>query len=182
MSRTWLALCVALGLASCAHPIATGLRGAAEGRRVPPGLVVVFDDHEGPWGGDRIEVFGDGRVRRYHVRPGFAPAAVAPERSLAAGEDSSEAELGPPAQSGRVSEAEVLRLVDVLVAIEAWEQRVPESPGRLQAAKARLVVRIDGDRREVWEYAEDVPAQDRLARVRRALEAVLASAEPERAP
>ncbi len=182
MSRTWLAVCFAIGLSSCAHPIATGLRGAAEGRRIPPGLVVVFDDHEGPWGGDRIEVFGDGRVRRYHVRPGFAPAALAPERALAAGADTGADELGPPAQSGTVSEAELLRLVDVLVAIEAWEQRAPESPSRLQAGKARLVVRIDGEHREVWEYAEDVPAQDRLARVRRVLEEVLASAGPARAP
>jgi hypothetical protein len=178
MGRTWLAVCAALGLTACAHPIATGLRTAAERRDVPPGLVVVFDDHEGPWGGDRIEVYGDGRVRRFRVRPGFRPAVVAPERSLASSDREPEAALGPPDEAGTVSEAALLRLVDVLVEIEAWEQGAPESVARVQAGKARLTVRIDAARREVWEYAEDVPTQDRLLRVRQALEALLASAEP----
>jgi hypothetical protein len=178
MSRTWLAVCAALGLAACARPIATGLRDAADVRGVPPGLVVVFDDHEGPWGGDRIEVYGDGRVRRFHVRPGFAPAARAPERALVTTEDDASGELGPPDDEGVVTEVALLRLIDLLVEIEAWEQRASESPGRLQAGKARLVIRIDGHTREVWEYVEDVPVQERLLRVRQILAALVAEAEP----
>jgi hypothetical protein len=178
MGRTSLALCAALGLAACAHPIATGLRAAAERRRVPPGLVVVFDDHEGPWGGERLEAYGDGRVRRFRVRPGFRPAVAAPERALAAEPAGSAGELGAPDEEVRVSEAALLRLIDVLVEIEAWEQRAPEGVARVQVGKARLTVRIDGARREVWEYAEDAPTQDRLLRVRAALEALLAPAAP----
>ena len=72
---------------------------------------------------------------------------------------------------------EMQRVLETLVAIEAWEQAddgdLPAGP--LEARRAWLELRAEGERARVWEWAHDLEANDRLVRIRRVLDELLAA-------
>ncbi|MFW5920674.1 MAG: hypothetical protein ACOCUS_02450 [Polyangiales bacterium] len=152
-----VALLLALLAAGCASPVADTLRSAADAGSVPPGLVLVWDDHDPKWGGHRITVRGGGEVEVRGWRPGTPQAE-------------------PEVWTGQVAEAEIADLVDLLVRIEAWEQRVDDEFTPLDEARATLTLRIDGARERVWEWANDLEANQRLILVENRLEALVRAA------
>jgi len=149
-----VALLVAgLALAGCGSALATELRAAEAERSVPEGLTVVYDDHDTRWGGERIEIRGDGSMEVRRWRPG-------------------QSEEPPQQWSGEVPEEAVRQLVEVLVDIEAWEQHGEETAPRIDDAKARLTIRIGAEEESIWEWANDLEANRRLFRVKQHLDAL----------
>ena len=61
-------------------------------------------------------------------------------------------------------------LVDLLVSIEAWEQRVPEREPLPDESRAYLRVTIGEDSTTIWEWYNDLSGNDRIARVKAFLE------------
>ena len=157
-----MAVTVAAWLGGCTHPVERGLRSGAEADRVPETLRVTYDDHHRLWGGRRITVRGDGRVVEQRWRPGQPTGE-------------------PEAWRGEVDPARLVPLVELLVRIEAWEQRtdVDDLP-RLDEGRARLTVAIGDERSTTWEWANDLEANRRLVRVRDMLETVVARARTDR--
>lgn len=138
---------LAVGLiVGCAHPVAEGLRTMSVGQRSLQGLTVVYDDHHSMWGGLRIEVTGEGSLRVHRYRPGQ------PDE--------------PEVWHGTVPPERVRTLVELLVEIEAWEQRVEARLPRLDEGRTTLTVRVDGHRERVWEWTNDHEANSRLVEVR----------------
>jgi len=143
--------------AACASPVAKQLRSAADTASVPPGLVVVWDDHDPKWGGRRITVRADGSVEVRRWRPGTP-------------------ESEPEVWTGHAPGAQLVDLVDVLVDVEAWEQRTSGHTTPLDEAKATLTLQVDGARERSWEWANDLEANQRLVLVENELEALVRAA------
>jgi hypothetical protein len=143
-----------LGLAAaCGGGIETEVRSAASAAEPPEGLVVIYDDIDDERGGQRIEVRGDRSLRVVRVRPG----------------GSSDEALR---WSGTVPDEALRALVDLLVEIEVWEQRVEDEDGRLEDARATVHVRVGGERAATWEWVTDLESRGRLVRVKQHLEAL----------
>jgi hypothetical protein len=118
------------------------LEAFLEGRLPPEALEITYVDLHPLWGGLRVTVHGTGRVEREAVRAGEEP----PPRDLAP--------------------QEVREIVRLLVALRAWEQRVPDRPPRPDESRARLHIRAGAARSSIWEWYNDLAATDRIVHVR----------------
>lgn len=134
----------------CGGAVSSGLDDAHDARRAPPDLVVIYDEYEERWGGERIEVRGDGTLAMRRWQPWEAR------------EEGSES-------NARVSPDSIQRLVSLLVEIEAWDQET-EREARLDDARARVEIELGGERTEIWEWSADLEATQRIVRVKRLLE------------
>jgi hypothetical protein len=134
----------------CGGAVSSGLGDAHDARRAPPDLVVIYDEYEERWGGERIEVRGDGTLAMRRWQPWEAR------------EEGSES-------NARVSPDAVQRLVSLLVEIEAWDQET-EREARLDDARARVEIELGGERTEIWEWSADLEATQRVVLVKRLLE------------
>lgn len=150
-----VALVTLLALASfgCGSSLPGDLRHAAQSDRVPSNLVVTYDDHDAERGGIRLVLRADRTLSASRWSPG-------------------QSEDAPTEWSGRVPPETLAALVDLLVQIEAWEQRTPDEEGRLDDAKARLTVRVGRERASIWEWVTDMEATGRLVRIKQHLEAL----------
>jgi hypothetical protein len=59
-----------------------------------------------------------------------------------------------------------LELVGLLVELSAWEQRTPDSPPIPDESRAHLTIILKGGRSVVWERFNDLPANNRLIRIK----------------
>lgn len=178
-----LVLAVAAG---CVHPIGGALEHAAEAQEPPPeDFELVYQEREGPLGARDIVVRGDGTLRLERWRPGFVPSTERPEAAFTS-PASTDADALAERRELRLRPAQMQRLVRTLTEIEAWEQRsadeLPSAP--LEGSRVILRLRLGEETSEVWEYARDLEAGDRLVRVRRVLDEILqgAPASPSLAP
>jgi hypothetical protein len=114
-------------------------------RQVPADLCIIYDDMHGLWGGSILTVRGDGWLDR-QVRPPGAPA--------------------PSGGKTRIGADELLELVGLLVELSAWEQRTPDSPPIPDESRAHLTIILKGGRSVVWERFNDLPANNRLIRIK----------------
>lgn len=154
----------------CGHPVSGALQAAAERRSPPDDLVVVYDDRHEFWGGQRVTVWGDGAVEVLRYNPGPEP------RSEVA--------------RGRVPVSQVVRLVERLVEIRAWEHRagdpLPAAARRklppLDNGRVRLTVRVGEASSTIWEWANDVEVRRRIVLVRQQLERLLLRARLDPSP
>ncbi len=155
MRRSWniLVLLLACAAIGCGGGVQPRLESAAGADEVPGDLRVVYDDHHPSWGGVRIEVRGDRSLEARRWRP-------------------NQPEDAPDAWSGTVPEPALRQLVRLLVDVEAWEQRADEDDTRIDDARARLEVRVGGERAAIWEWANDLQANRRIVRVKQHLEAL----------
>lgn len=151
MKAAWLP--ISLTIAACGGGIQSPLETAVDQRSVPESLVVVYDDYHPRWGGRRIVVKGDRSLEVERWRP-------------------NQPENAPDRFSGTIPESALMDLVRLLVAIEAWDQRVEDDDTRIDDAKARLEVRIGGERRAIWEWANDLQANGRIVRIQQHLSAL----------
>jgi hypothetical protein len=144
--------------AGCGGAISSGLDAAHEGRRTPRDLVVVYDEYEERWGGERIEVRGDGTVSVRRWQPW-------------------EARDEGTTSSARVPPESLARMIALLVEIEAWDQET-EREARLDDARARISIELDGERSEIWEWSADLESTQRMVRVKQLLERLASDAVP----
>lgn len=151
MKLAWLP--ISLLIVACGGGIQPPLESAADRGTIPESLVVVYDDYHPRWGGHRIVVTGDRSLEVEHWRP-------------------NQPENAPDQWSGRVDEEAMKQLVRLLVAVEAWDQQVEDDDTRIDDAKARLEVRIDGERQAIWEWANDLQANGRIVRIQQHLSAL----------
>ena len=172
-------LLVGVLVGGCSSTLGARLEDAHERAEAPAELRLTYEDVSLAWGGQRVELAGDGALEVRRSRPDFVRPAGDPE-----------GELGPeaaPAESDlrrlRIPPRELARLIAVLVEIRAWEQ----APSRgtepvVDRGRARLRLRFGDASSEIWEWAEDLEGNDRLIRVRAELERLIAAAAPAPAP
>jgi hypothetical protein len=125
--------------------IAAELEAIVSGQRIPPDLLVTYDDMHGLWGGTTISVRGDGQSERRERAQG-EPEARVTERS--------------------VTRDHLLDLIRLLVELRAWEQRSPERQPVPDESTATLSIRIGGQMSSIWEWVNEMPANARLSRIR----------------
>lgn len=160
----------------CAGPIQSALEDAPQ-HAWPEGLVLTYVESGGSLGTREVRVDGALVVER-RVRPGLDATAIPDATPREVDEDAPPvAPVGDDAIERRdqVSAAETQRLVETLVAIEAWEHvdADPLAQPPLDAQVARLTLERNGERTEIWEWAHELELTDRLVRIRRLLDAML---------
>ncbi len=142
-----LALLLILALLLClagGPTVRASLEGAVASRSVPLDLVITYTAMHPLHGGAIVEIFGDGAVVRTTRRRGDLQASIR------------QTELGTD---------DLLGLVDLLVELEAWEQRVPERPPVPDEGRASIHIEIAGREAGFWEWYNDLGEHDRLLRI-----------------
>jgi hypothetical protein len=114
-------------------------------QHVPADLTIIYDDMHGLWGGSVLTVRGDGRLA-CQTRPPGAPS--------------------PTTSNRQIGEPELLELVRLLVELSAWEQRTPDSRPLPDESRSYLAITFKGNTSLVWERFNDMPANDRLVRIK----------------
>ena len=120
------------------------LEALLERGRVPSDLVITYTAMHPLYGGTVIEVHGDGLALRTSRRRGGRQDEI---------------------RQTTVSDADLLRLVDLLVEERAWEQQVPDRQAVPDEGKASLDVQIAGHDGGFWEWYNDMGETDRLLRI-----------------
>ncbi|MHC4318132.1 MAG: hypothetical protein ACYS1B_06285 [Planctomycetota bacterium] len=123
--------------------VARNLEAFLAGRFPADALQITYDDLHGLWGGLRLTVHGTGRVEQEAVRLAQEPPRP---RDLTAGE--------------------VREIVELLLGLAAWEQRVPERPPQPDEARARLSIRAGAAQSMIWEWFNDLDGAGRIVQVR----------------
>jgi len=126
-----------------ARAVARNLEVFLAGRFPAEALQITYDDLHGLWGGLRLTVHGTGRVEQEAVRLAEEPPRP---RDLTADE--------------------VREIVQLLLALAAWEQRTPDRPPRPDEARARLSIRAGVAQSMIWEWFNDLDRTGRIALVR----------------
>lgn len=127
-------------------------------QRVPADLSVVYDDMHGLWGGSTFTVRGDGRLER-QLSPCGAPA--------------------PKGSEKQIGEPDLLELVRLLVELSAWEQRTADRQPVPDESRAYLTISLNGKVSRVWEWYNDMRANNRLIRIMGWLEGQFADDPPD---
>jgi len=137
----------------CGGGMADQVRSAARAGEAPEDLVVTYDDYHTTWGGERLVLSADRSLEMSRWRPG-------------------DPEDAPRVVSGSISAEAFEQTLQLLVDLEAWEQRIEEDEGRLDDARARLTIAVGGDRTTIWEWRNDLEATRRIVRIKQQLEAL----------
>lgn len=157
--------CALLILLGCAHPVESALRSPRET------VEIVYEERGELLGAEQIRVAPDGGIERRRWRPDFATASDHPEAYLHADEplppDGAGADV---VEVGNITASEQASLEALLLDLEAWEQRVDEDVVPIEASRAVLTLRAPDGRSQVWEWVNDLQAQERLVRVKMRLQ------------
>jgi hypothetical protein len=132
-----------------AAAVARNLEAYLEGRLPAEDLQIIYSDLHGLWGGLRLTVHGTGRVEQEAVR--------------------SEAE--PPSPRDLTAD-EVRQIVEVLLAMSAWEQRTPDRAPQPDEARAELYIRAGTAQSLIWEWFNDLDETGRIVQVRQKMKAL----------
>lgn len=144
-------------LTACAHPRPAGqppvpqgpvertLGAVAGGAEIPADLSVTYSDMHGMWGGSTIVVSATGAYEWKHLDP----REGVPERI-----------------QGTITEEQLRALVGLLVELRAWRQETPDRPPVPDESSAGLTIRAGGGEARIWEWYNDMPANNRLSRIR----------------
>lgn len=108
---------------------------------------VTYSDMHGLWGGMTLTLEANGRYLRVQSEPGRRPQRV----------------------STRVEPARHRQLVDLLIELSIWEQRVPERIAVPDESTASLRVRCGDAEVEIWEWYNELGKYRRISQVRDAL-------------
>ncbi len=149
-----LLLCAAAGVPAKTPSVKACLANAAKGGEPLP--VVVYSDAHGLWGGTTISLGADGAYRRDRVDP-----------------------RGPSERTEAVVDASRHRaLAALLVELKAWKQQVRERRAIPDESRAGLTLRCGDAEARIWEWYNDLGRNQRIARVRDALQALEAPEGP----
>ena len=143
MLRALLFSVVMMAVASVseATSVKEDLVAFVEGRLPPEQVVVTYSDLHGLWGGLEMVVEGTGKVTQQAVRVETRPAHA-------------------------LTRKEVVQLVQLLIQLKAWDQRVPRREALPDEAQAYLRIRAGKSECEIWEWYNDLQKNNRLIRVR----------------
>lgn len=136
------------------------LRAAASGAALPPDFAVTYSDMHGMHGGMQASLSADGTYswQTYSHRDGLSQAG------------------------GRVSEEEVREVIALLVQLRAWEQVTPPRQPVPDESRASLLIRAGGEEATIWEWFNDMGANNRLIQVSSRLAALRSRFQPGGAP
>ena len=104
-------------------------------------------------GGETLTVKGDVLAGRYLFRNEISPEQIEP----------------PPTT---MTAEQLRRLVDLLLEIEAWEQRVPARTAVPDESSASLNIKIGELQSNIWEWYNDLHGNDRMIKVKHLLEEI----------
>lgn len=143
-----LLLSLSVSVAAKTPSLKACLANAAKGGAPLP--AVVYSDAHGLWGGTTISLGADGAYRRDRVDP-----------------------RGPSERTEAVVDASRQRaLTKLLVELKAWKQQVRERRAIPDESRAGLTLRCGDAEARIWEWYNDLGRQQRIARVRDALQAL----------
>jgi hypothetical protein len=71
-----------------------------------------------------------------------------------------------PGRPKLVPREDLLKLVRLLIREQAWEQRVPERAARPDESTVRLAIRYRNDQTVIWEWYNDLEANQRIIQIR----------------
>lgn len=139
-----LVLLTPLLIATASDGIDTVLVGALARQVAPADLEIHYRAVHPLHGGTEVEIHGDGMAIRTTHRRGGHQAAI---------------------KQTTLEEAQVLALIELLVQVEAWEQRLPERAAVPDEGRASLEIRLGERRAGFWEWYNEMGEHDRLLRV-----------------
>ena len=103
-------------------------------------LKVTYNDLHGFHGGLTLSIYGSGKVEQQNLR----------------------CAVGTPVE---VTSENLLKLIELLIELEAWKQLVPERMPVPDESRASLTIETDGQSSLLWEWFNDLSANNRLKRV-----------------
>jgi hypothetical protein len=118
------------------------LQEMADGKGDLQKFAVTWDDLHGLHGGLKLTIRGDGTIEQKAV---FT-------------------KVGEPKE--KVDPKALRELVDKLLALEAWVQKVPERSAIPDESRARLTITAGGASVTVWEWYNDLAKNKRLVEIR----------------
>ena len=122
--------------------VKSALQDLAAGKGELPTFAVTWNDLHGLHGGLMLTIRGDG--------------AISQEAKFT--------KVGEPRD--KVDPKGLRDLVDKLLALEAWAQKVPERPAVPDESRARLTITAGGESVTVWEWYNDLAKNKRLVEIR----------------
>jgi hypothetical protein len=153
--RILLLVILPVTVAAADAPVKSLLERIEAGRLGLTPLVVSYDDLHPLHGGLVLTIYGTGKVEQRAVRQTSGrPKQVVPREDL-------------------------LKLVHLLLREQAWEQRVPERAARSDESTARLTIRYRNDQTVIWEWYNDLEANQRIIKIRYLMQRI-AWAAPDR--
>ncbi|HRH93591.1 MAG TPA: hypothetical protein PKV72_03605 [Candidatus Peribacteria bacterium] len=126
----------------------TRLQTIVAGKADAADLTVVYDDGDAP-DGVKLTMSGNGKVER----EGHLPKAPETRNQLH--------DLTPE---------QVRVLAKLLVDIQAWEQQTSDHVPAPDETRATLTIHLGAMESQIWEWHTDVAAQNRIGKVRQAIE------------
>ena len=114
---------------------------------------VAYSDMHSFHGGKTLTVKSDMLTGRYLFRNGSTPDLIEP----------------PPTN---LTSEQLRALVDLLLEIEAWEQRVPDRTAVPDESSASLTVTIGELQSSIWEWYNDLNGNNRMVKVKQLLEEI----------
>ena len=132
------------------------LRAAASAAAVPADFAVTYSDMHGMHGGMRVSLSADGTYswETYSQQAGRSQV------------------------DGRVPQEAVREIVALLVQLRAWEQLTPPRQPVPDESRAGLLIRAGGEEARMWEWYNDMAANNRLVQVSTRLAALRSSVQP----
>ena len=128
-----------LALAADTHPLHRALSDPGTA------LELVYDDTHGLWGGTRFQLEAGGTLTRTETPRGRGEPVVC---------------------TVALEPQDLQELTTLLRSVEVWEQRAEARTPLPDESKATLTVTVDGHETQLWEWFNDLAANDRLARVK----------------
>ena len=117
------------------------LNGILASQQVPADLSITYSDVHPLWGGTTLTARGDGYLER-QISPRGATALMS--------------------SNVQISKQELLELVRLLVDLSAWEQRTAVRPPVPDESCAYLTISLDGRVSRMWEWFNEMRAENRL--------------------
>ena len=107
-------------------------------------FAITYSDMHGLWGGVTVKLSGTGHYEQTQREPGGEPQQVV----------------------GHVNAEAVVRVAQVLLGVEAWEQRIPERAPVAGESRATVTIFFGDQMSAVWERHNDLATNQRLILVR----------------
>lgn len=146
--------------APLASPVEQALQAAASGGAIPPDFAVTYSDMHGMHGGMRVSLAADGTF-------GWETYSQQQGRSQA---------------EGKVPEEAVRGVIALLVQLRAWEQVTPERMPVPDESRAGLLIRAGGHEARMWEWFNDMHANNRLFQIASRMAALRSHVQPAAPP
>lgn len=167
-----IATCLVVLLAACTPPapapepvpqpsaVEQALRAAASGGAIPSDFSVTYSDMHGMHGGMTVSLAGDGAYswETYSNQEGRSQAR------------------------GRVPEQAVREVIALLVQLRAWEQVTPDRMPVPDESRSGLLIRAGGEEARMWEWYNDMAANNRIIQVSSRLAGLRTQVQPAAAP